>query len=53
MYQTVVSHPRVDVPGDGKREKYKAAPKVYGPEHTLHKAVLILGEVHSSWNSLL
>lgn len=43
VYQEAVSHPGVDVPADGKRESYEAAPKAYGPEHTLHKAELILG----------
>lgn len=37
MYQAVVSHPGVDVPGDGKRENYEAALKAYGQKHTLHK----------------
>lgn len=43
MYQAAVSHPVVDMPGDGKREDYEAAPNAYGPKHTLHQAVLILG----------
>lgn len=43
MYQAAESHPGVDVPGDAKRENYEAAPKAYGPEHTPHKAALILG----------
>jgi len=44
MYQVAVSHPGVDVPDDGKRQNYEASPKAYAPEHTLPKAVLILGE---------